>query len=238
MAQFKEIRRSGYLPDIIASEVMDQISSGALMPGDSLPTEVALAEMFGVSRNVVREATARLRSDGVIETKQGRGAIVRPVSERNTFRVDMGALDHTKNLSALFELRGLLEIDAAGLAALRRTDDDVAALTASLDQMNGSDGFDEKRLEADAQFHRVLGTATGNEYLATIISYLSSRLKDTTRATDEVYVETDLLQVTIQEHQRILEAVRAQDAQAARQAMDAHIRGAAARLSVDLPQQP
>ncbi|SMX29306.1 HTH-type transcriptional regulator LutR [Pelagimonas phthalicica] len=232
MAQFKEIRRGGYLPDLIARQVMDQISAGELQPGDLLPTETALADLFGVSRNVVREAIARLRSDGVINTKQGRGAVVNPPSARATFRVDMAALTSKDNLADLFELRGLLEIDAAGIAAQRRSPSDLEALTTALDHMRARPSFDEQLIEADAEFHRCLATATGNSYLATIVDYLSSRLKETTRATRDVYGQGDLLDVTITEHERVLEAVATQDQKAARQAMALHIDGATRRLGV------
>ena len=235
MAQFEEIGRQGYLPDRIASHILQQVDAGDLKPGDALPTETALAEAFGVSRNVLREAIARLRSDGVIETKQGRGAVVRSPSERTTFRIDAGRLDQKENLGDLFELRGLLEMDAAGLAAQRRNQDDLDELVEALEIMRGAKDFDEQRLEADARFHRCLGQATRNDYLATIIDYLSSRLKDTTRATGAVYAKSDLMDVTVGEHQAILEAVRAQNAEAARAAMATHIRGAAERLGVTLP---
>ncbi|KAJ57022.1 hypothetical protein ACMU_00590 [Actibacterium mucosum KCTC 23349] len=223
------------MPDLIASEIMSQILGGELKPGDVLPTEAALAESFGVSRNVVREAIARLRSDGLIETKQGRGATVRPPSERETFRVDLSALEETTSLADLFELRGILEIEAAGLAAQRRTEEDLTRLQAAIDNMAGQQEFDEKRLEADAEFHRAMGTATKNAFLATIVDYLSSRLKETTRATNRIYRDGDLIAVTIGEHEKILAAVKAQDAQAVREAMQGHIRGAAKRLGVDLP---
>ena len=232
MARFSQIPRGGHLPDLIVSEIMAQVSDGRLAPGETLPTETALAESFGVSRNVVREAIARLRSDGVVDTKQGRGAVVLPASERATFRVDVAQLDKLANLSHLFELRGLLEIEAAGLAAQRRDPAELDRMQAALDEMDGQKDFDEARLEADALFHRVLGQATRNEYLASIIGYLSGRLKETTRATSEVYAENDLIDVTIAEHRGILDAVRAGDPEKARSAMTRHIRGAATRLGV------
>lgn len=235
MAQFKEIRRGPQLPDMIAAQIMERINSGELYPGDLLPTEHALAESFGVSRNVVREAIARLRSDGIIESKKGRGAIIKPLSERETFRVEPAALGEKKNLGELFELRGILEIESAGLAAIRRTDADLTRLEIACADMDDQQEFDERRLEADAEFHRSLGAASGNQYLQTVIDYISSRLKETTRATAEVYKKNDLLLVTNAEHKRILDAVRACDFEGARQAMASHIRGASERLGVDLP---
>lgn len=236
MAVFDELQRGGYLPDLIVAELSKQISDGQLQPGDHLPTEIALAASFGVSRNVVREAIARLRSDGLIATKQGRGACVLPMSARATFRIDMNRLGQEGRLSALFELRGVLEIEAAGMAALRRKDTDVAALRAALSDLRGHDSFDAAQLEADARFHRALGGATGNEYLASIMDYLSGRLKETTRATEQVYENSDLLAVTLAEHQAVFDAVESQDCLAAKAAMGAHIRRAAERLGVPVPQ--
>ena len=232
MAEFRQVRRASLLPDQIASDIMAKITDGELKPGDALPTEHSLAQTFGVSRNVVREAIARLRSDGIIDSRQGRGAVVKPVCERETFRVDIRALGKSDNLADLFELRGLLEIEAAGLAAERRSLSDLAVLRAAVADMEGQNEFDEKRLEADATFHRALGKASGNTYLSTIIDYISSRLKETTRATSEVYTRDDLLELTIREHRNILKAVEAADRNTARTAMAAHIQGAASRLQV------
>lgn len=232
MRGVKVMQPQRYLPDRIARHILQQVEEGTLKPGDVLPTEAALAADFGVSRNVLREAIARLRSDGVIETKQGRGAIITPLSARKTFRIDLEQLDQKGRVADLFELRGLLEIDAAGLAAQRRTQAHLLELEAAVDALRGATDFDETRLEADAQFHRVMGQATGNVYLTSIIDYLSSRLKDTVRATGEIYKEANLLAVTVAEHEAVLAAVRMQDSQAARDRMAAHIAGAAQRLGL------
>ena len=208
MGKFREIKRKAHLPDQIATEIMSMLDRQDLVPGDVLPTEMTLAENFGVSRNVVREAIARLKADGVIETKQGRGAIIKPLSQRASFRIDMSALLNGDNLSALFELRSILEVEAAGIAAMRRSQEDLEAMVATIEEMDGAREFDERRLEADAAFHRRVGGATRNTYLGTIIDYLSSRLKETTRATDKVYRQDDLIAITISEHRRILASHR------------------------------
>lgn len=232
MTEFGEVRREALLPDQIAADILAKIADGHFRPGDLLPTEHCLADAFGVSRNVVREAIARLRSDGAIESRQGRGATVKPLTERETFRIDMQALDKPGNLADLFELRGVLEIAAAGLAAERRSGKDLDAMYAAIAAMNGKCRFDEKRLEADAAFHRALGMATRNTYLGIIMCYLASRLKETARATAGLYKEGDLLELTINEHREILDAIEERDKPAARAAMAAHIQAAAERLKV------
>lgn len=232
MTNYREVQRSTLLPDQIAADIMAKITEGTLQPGDTLPTEHALAGTFGVSRNVVREAIARLRSDGVVESRQGRGAVVKPITERETFRVDIQALGKSGNLADLFELRGLLEIEAAGLAAVRRTSVDLEEMCKAIAELDGGSRFDDRRLEADAAFHRAIGKATANAYLYGIICYISSRLKDTARITSNIYEKDDLVQVTRAEHLKILKAIEVGDRLEARRAMSAHISAASKRLNV------
>lgn len=234
MTHYREVQRTTLLPDQIASDIMTKITEGTLQPGDTLPTEHALADRFGVSRNVVREAIARLRSDGVVESRQGRGAVVKPITERETFRVDIQALGKTGNLADLFELRGVLEIEAAGLAAVRRTSLDLEEMCKAIAELDGAARFDDRRLEADAAFHRAVGKATANAYLFGIICYISSRLKETTRVTSEIYAKDDLVKVTMEEHRQILQAIELGDRTGARKAMATHIKAAAGRLDVPM----
>ena len=230
MGKFREIRRKALLPDIVTSEIMAMLERKEIVPGDILPTETALAENFGVSRNVVREAIARLKSDGVIETKQGRGAIIKPLSERETFRIDRSALENDDNLRSFFELRGILEVEAAGLAAERRTEIDLADLFHANESIKTGTSFDDERIDADAQFHRLIGVATHNAYLATIIDYLTSRVRASIKKTQSQYRGDDLIEITIHEHQALLNAIKAKDSVAAQAAMSEHLRNARRRL--------
>ncbi len=232
MAEFREVRRSALLPDQIAADIMAKITDGDLVPGDTLPTEHSLAGTFGVSRNVVREAIARLRSDGVVESRQGRGAVVNPLSARQTFRVDIRALGKSDNLADLFELRGLLAIEAAGLAAERRGGADLEEMRTAISVMESGKSVDDNRLEADTAFHRALGRASGNSYLSTFIDYISARLEETAREASVGSAWDDLLPAIVSEHRSILHAVEAADKAAARSAMAAHIQGIARRLNV------
>lgn len=228
------VERPTGLPDRIADKLMEQIASGALAEGQVLPTETELARSFGVSRNVVREAIARLRYEGILDSRQGRGAVVCPQNERLTFRIDGSGLGDSENLGDLFELRGVLEIEIAGIAAMRRTDADLAELHSALSDLAETPFFDEAKLEADARFHRALASATGNTYLMGLSTYISFRLKGTTRDTAAVYTSDDLAKRTLDEHRSILGHVEAQDRSGARDAMRQHIRSAAERLGVTL----
>ena len=232
MPVFKPISRGGHLPDLIAAEIMERVSSGELAPGDRLPPEHVLAESFGVSRNVVREAISRLRSDGVVETKPRLGARILPPSQRTSFRIDPDLAKDREELESLFELRGILEIEAAGLAADRRSPEDIAEIEGAVRAMEGRTIGDELWLDADGVFHRALARASRNDYLASIVDYLAVRIIESTRMAREVYSDDDLLELTVNEHRAILAAIEAQDVAAARQAMYDHLSGAAERVNV------
>src|SRR6202000_1161481 len=115
-----KVNRGPHLSTLVASSISREIAQGRLKPGDQLPTEQQLAQTFGVSRNVVREAIARLRSEGRIWAQQGRGAFVVDDPNPTVLTLDFEALQQANAFQSLFELRGILEVEAAGLAAIRR----------------------------------------------------------------------------------------------------------------------
>ena len=124
-----KVNRGPHLSTLVASSISREIAQGRLKPGDQLPTEQALATTFGVSRNVVREAIARLRSEGRIWSQQGRGAFVADATNATVLTIDYDALQRADSFRNLFELRGILEVQAAALAAKRRTKADLTAMT-------------------------------------------------------------------------------------------------------------
>jgi DNA-binding FadR family transcriptional regulator len=93
------------LPSQVASLLSKEIERKQLLPGHRLPTEQQLADRFGVSRNVVREAVAQLRADGLVEARQGVGAFVLAPEQRAAIRIDREALKDVENMERLFELR-------------------------------------------------------------------------------------------------------------------------------------
>src|ERR1700748_1314902 len=123
-----KVNRGPHLPALVASSISREISQGRLKPGDQLPTEQALAATFGVSRNVVREAIAKLRSEGRVRSEQGRGAFVADAANSAALSIDRKAIQKGNAFPSLFELRGILEVHAAALAARRRSEADLARM--------------------------------------------------------------------------------------------------------------
>src|SRR5262245_21635308 len=129
------IERPAVLSDQVVAFLERRIGSGKIAPGARLPSERELCAQFGVSRIVVREAIARLKADGYVETRQGAGASVPAHPGFLTYRLRPGSPIRQQDLSHIMELRFAVEVVAAQLAALRRRDADLLAMEASLHAM-------------------------------------------------------------------------------------------------------
>lgn len=222
-----ELPRAG-LGATLAARLAAMIGAGELKPGDRLPTEMQLVGRFAVSRAVVREAIARLKSEGYVESRQGSGAFVAAKPGLANFRIS-GRLNPT-DLAHVFELRGVIEVGMAELAAQRRSKADIAALDAAFMQMhqaleNGTDGA-----EADDAFHAAIATAAHNPYLAQFAAFLAQHFSATRQVTWQPEARESGSTLAAQsEHLDLLKAIRRGDVEAAGFAARRHIAGAAAR---------
>ena len=223
---FRSIGRSKTLSDEIAFTLREKIRSGELPPGAQLPTEMVLAEAFGVSRNVIREAIARLKLAGFIETTQGVGSFVTQDASQLVFTIEESDLLEPAQLRHVFALRIEIETAAAGLAAANRTQDDLATLQAALDEANRRAADLDAGTAAAIDFHSAIGKATNNPYFVDLMRYLQGRLHGSIRTTRRsVIASPALLQAIENEHRAIFEAIAGGDAEAARSAMRAHLNG-------------
>lgn len=223
------------LPHRVAAFLSREIESGDLNPGCLLPTEQQLSEKFGVSRNVVREAIAQLRADGMVEARQGIGSFVLAPEQRAAIRIDRETLKEGQNMERLFELRCILEAESAALAAERREQEHLDAIKAALDRMSGEERWEDGSIDADLLFHREIARATGNSYIHTFISFVCEQIRRSIYYARQTNPLHDLVEVNVGEHVRIYEALVAGDPAKAEAAMRAHIIGAANRVGVKLP---
>ena len=154
----------------VAHDLSQAIAGGRYAPGDFLPTEQALATEYGASRNVVREALRLLGARGMIEVLHGRGSRVLP---RHQWQL-LDQLVHVMQEDALvpqdlLELRRILEVEIAGLAAERATAEQCDAMHAAIDQMRAAADRPEICIEHDMQFHRLLAEAARNVLLPMVL---------------------------------------------------------------------
>ena len=227
-----KVNRGPHLSTLVASSISREIAQGRLKPGDQLPTEQVLAQTFGVSRNVVREAIARLRSEGRIWSQQGRGAFVADVQNTTVLTIDHDSLHQEDAFKNLFEIRGILEVEIAAIAAQRRTQADIEAMKDALATMAAAPYGSVTWLKTDLEFHRTVAAATQNSYMAPFLMFASERVRDSILASGNRQRSDDLASITLGEHQRILDAIAAGDVEGARCAMTDHLAGAARRVGL------
>jgi GntR family transcriptional repressor for pyruvate dehydrogenase complex len=227
-----KVNRGPHLSTLVASSISREIAQGRLKSGDQLPTEQQLALTFGVSRNVVREAIARLRSEGRVWSQQGRGAFVADEPNATVLTIDFEALQQGDAFRSLFELRDILEVQAAALAARRRTEEDLSAMEDALVTMRDALYGSVMWLKTDLEFHKKIAAATGNAYMVQFLTFVSEKVRESILASGNQQRSEDLAAVTLGEHQRILDAITACDAEEAQDAMRAHLHNAAGRLGL------
>ena len=227
--------RPMHMPSRIAAWLLQEIADGKLSPGDKLPGEQDLANSFGVSRNVVREAISRLKTDGLVQTHQGKGAFVAQATANASLRFDAEAMRGRAVYRNMFELRASLETGCAALAAVRRSDAQLEAIEKGLAAMKAAARWDEGGVDADLGFHHAVAEATNNAQIAQVVKFLTMQMRFSISETrGNVPEPQEIWLLTIGEHVRIFEAIRDRDPRAARAAMLEHIVNAASRIGCEL----
>jgi GntR family transcriptional repressor for pyruvate dehydrogenase complex len=218
------------LSDRLAARLGAQIESGALSPGDRLPTERELSLTHGVSRTVVREAVHQLKSRGLLLSRQGSGVFVAPAPLVRALSFDSQVLDSMDAVVQVREVRRALDGEIAALAAQRATRSQVAALKRALREVEQASG---DGVEEDLAFHRVLAEATGNPQFIRLLEFLEQYLTEAMRVTraNEAW-RADFSEQVGDEHRAIYEAVVARDPAAARRVAVRHMLRGDRRLQI------
>jgi GntR family transcriptional repressor for pyruvate dehydrogenase complex len=218
--------RKPKLADRIVEEVRQRIAAGVLKPGDRLPTEPALIDAFGVSRTVVREAIAALSADGWVEARQGSGVFVVPrAGERLTLLV-ADAEDRLTTVLNVLELRTAIEVEAAALAAVRRSPAQEAAIGEALAAFDAALRRGQSTSPADLAFHHAIAAASNNPLFAQSLESLGYRTipRDfLAQMTGDIIHGPDYLARIQGEHAAILAAISASDPAGAGAAMRVHL---------------
>lgn len=228
----KELPRARALPDRIAELIRKEILDGQLPPGSPLPTEQSMAEAYKVSRNVIREGVARLRNEGLVYSRQGVGAFV-ATAPTPVLRLD-DDLEQPDRHHNLFELRIVLEVQSAELAATRNSPEDLAVMQRTYDAMVTTTDWVNEGVEQDIAFHRAIAGATGNRFMLETVMFIADHLKESIRMTRATIQQSaqEVNEKTLREHLLILEAIKAGDPMAARAAMTTHLVNAASRVGL------
>jgi GntR family transcriptional repressor for pyruvate dehydrogenase complex len=219
------------LADRITRLLTEQLRSGAYPVNARLPTEKEMSESFGVSRTVVRETISRLKSEGLVETRQGSGTVVLDPGSSASFRLKSAGSNPADGVLRIIELRCGIEAHMASLAAQRRTAAEMAAIKRGLKAIDravaaGGDGVKE-----DLEFHIAISRATRNPYYTDLLGMLTRALQDTIRVTRSNEARrADFTAEVRAEHAAISAAILARDPEAARIAALRHMESTVARI--------
>lgn len=226
-------RRARNLAHQLIDDLTARIRGGTLKAGEKLPTESEFVASYGVSRTVVREAISHLQAAGLVQTQHGVGTFVREAVPDDTFRIDPGEIATVRDVLAVLELRISLETEAAGLAAARRTPEQLELLKRALDILVANVDAAGDAASPDFQFHLQIAHATGNRHFAGLMSYLGTMIIPRTRVNTARLAQEDkveYLRRVNREHQDIYEAIERADPEAARAAMRTHLANSRERL--------
>ena len=213
----------GRLYEQIVEQIELRILSGELNPGDKLPPERELAKQFGVSRTAVREAMKALSLKGLIVVHPGRGTFVTDyTSTAVRHSIDlMVKIGKTDGVAALMEVREILEPEIAALAADRASEEEIAIMQEAIDAMDEALDDPDTYIEADLDFHLALAQATNNALIPVLIDSLVDLLREHRIRSAGVDGGLERGQP---HHKIIIDAIRRNDAELARTAMQAHLR--------------
>lgn len=233
---FSPVASAIRLSEQVAQQLAGEIRAGQLAPGDKLPTEARLVEQFQVSRTVVREALSRLKSLGLVDSRQGSGVYVQANAALEPLNFDARHAVSREAVKQLVEVRRALEAEAADLACLRRTPAQLDDLRAALQAIDDATAAGQDGVEEDVRFHRMIAQAAGNPFLMGTLDYLARFQRGSIRVTraNEARRE-DFAREVRQEHLAILQAIEAGDAAQARHAAAEHLRNAARRIDLADP---
>jgi GntR family transcriptional regulator, transcriptional repressor for pyruvate dehydrogenase complex len=217
------LRRSP-LVDLAVSQLREQVLSGQWPVGARLPAETELAQRLEVGRSTIREAVRALVHAGLLETRQGSGTYVRSITPGADWEP---RLRRAAVLEA-YEVRQALEVQAARLAASRRTEADIEVLRACLAERERTHDQEASFVEADLAFHRSVVAAAHNPLLAEMFDSFASALREALIAVrSERRVRSAGADAA---HARLATAIEAGDAAAAAQATHDHLDPTAATL--------
>jgi GntR family transcriptional repressor for pyruvate dehydrogenase complex len=208
----------------VADQIEGLIVGESLCPGDRLPSERQLAAQLGISRTVVREAIRLLSVRGLVEVKPGRGTYIRALSPHDAaapialllkLRQCPDLLDH------VYEVRHMIELEVAGLAAERATDEDHILMEAAIEEMAAHIDDPDEFITHDLAFHSALAAATHNDLFGVLLNAISGFWSE---AALLAYQVPGAAEDSLNYHRDILRHVKARDPEKARRAMCEHVR--------------
>ncbi|MBN9068848.1 MAG: FadR family transcriptional regulator [Rhizobiales bacterium] len=219
------------LVGVVGDGLRRQILSGELRPGDKLPSEAGLTRQFKVSRTVIREAVASLRADGLVEARHGVGIFVLNNQPPASHSFQSFETARISSIIEALELRTAVEIEAAALAAMRRSPAQEEAIHERYDDLAAQIAAERPTMEADFAFHLAIADATNNPRFREFLEVMGRNVipRASLQSGDAEHTPADYLRQIQAEHKHIADAISARDAEAAREGIRTHLQGSLVR---------
>lgn len=209
----------------IAEHIKQQILDGKLKPGDKLPSDKELCQLYSVGRSTVREALSALKFMGLIESRQGEGSTVSKVNPEDIAMPDFtGLLLSDKAILELMEARKLLETSIVKLAANKRVDQDLRKLQDIIAQMETNLLTDNESEREDMLFHQTIAHATQNSIVVRLLDTISEQMEKAMKEIRRMgFSNPSSANIILKDHKEIYKAIADQDPVKAEKAMTSHL---------------
>jgi DNA-binding FadR family transcriptional regulator len=206
---------------LTAEKVRAIIIKNNMKPGEKLPTESELIELFKVSRTTIREAMKILKAENIIEIQQGRGTFVSQKPGINGDPLGLTFSNQKDLLKALLEARLIMEPPITLLAARRATDSDLRDLEEVIHKMRVLHHHVQNSAELDLEFHTLIAKATGNDVLYRVIPIINESIM---KGYGELINNVESFQKAFACHEKIFNAIKSKDFMKAKFESENHIR--------------
>ncbi|HEY6349855.1 MAG TPA: FadR/GntR family transcriptional regulator [Candidatus Angelobacter sp.] len=229
--EFEAIRKNKVYEEV--ARQIERLILTKLRPGDKLPAERELAEMFGVSRSSIRDAMRSLELVGLVEPRQGAGTVVREISADVLVTPLSNVLAHKRQLvGELLDFRKMLEPPLSARAATHASSEKISEMEEILCRQGEKLSRGELAIEEDSEFHYAIALASGNSVVLRVLDILMDLLRETRARSLQ---RKGRPEKSIAGHRRILAAIKRQDPGAAEAAMRQHLKDIEQIVVEDLP---
>lgn len=218
--EFESIRKNKVYEEV--ARQIERMILQKMHPGDKLPAERELAEMFGVSRSSIRDAMRSLELVGLVEPRQGAGTVVREISPDLLVTPLSNVIAHKRQLvGELLDFRKMLEPALAARAALRASVQEIIEMEEILRRQSEKVSRGELAMEEDSEFHYTIAMGSGNSVVLKVLDVVMDLLRETRARSLQ---REGRPEKSLAGHRRILAAIKRRDRAAAEAAMRQHLK--------------
>ncbi len=219
-----EVIKRNKASEMVAEQIIKQISSGKLSPGSQLPSQRELSELLGVGRSSVREAVNALAVIGYLKVQQGKGTFIQiPVPEKDPSFPKLNSALNASSLLYLKEVQVSLECRSAELATERADKKQVQRLKTALEKMKICKDDHQAFILADREFHTILAESTENVVLIEMINLVIISVDNHYAAFDTDRLTAGFINETIRSFEEVLKSIKQKDKAGASNWMNYHI---------------